>query len=193
VRVDENCQRANERTRASLWFEPKELRRLRAAIIEEITMAIARKLEEYMVGRGVAYDVVMHPHSHSSMETAERAHVPGNCLAKSVVLEDDNGYLMAVLPSTYHVRLSELSRELNRKLRLATEDELKTLFTDCETGAIPPVGTAWGMTTVIDESLATQPEIYFEAGDHERLIRMKGDAFMALMPGAALASFSHRI
>jgi Ala-tRNA(Pro) deacylase len=86
-----------------------------------------------------------------------------------------------------------LSRELNRKLRLATEKELPTLFGDCELGAIPPVGLAYGMTTVIDDSLTDQPEIYFEAGDHEKLIRMNREDFMALMGHAGHARFAARM
>jgi Ala-tRNA(Pro) deacylase len=101
-------------------------------------MAIAHRVENYMMQYGVQYDVITHPHSHSSMETAELAHVPGDRLAKSVVLEDEDGFLMAVLPSTRHVRLGQLSREMNRRFRLATEEEIGALFEDCERGAIPP-------------------------------------------------------
>jgi Ala-tRNA(Pro) deacylase len=128
----------------------------------------------------VQYDVVTHSHSRSSMETAELAQVPGDRLAKSVVLEDEDGFLMAVLPST-HLRLGRLSRELNRRFRLATEEDGGALFEDCEPGAIPPLGSAYGMHTIVDDSLAEQPEIYFEAGDHERLIRVSREQFMQLM------------
>lgn len=125
------------------------------------------------------------------METAELAHVPGDRLAKSVVLEDDDGFMMAVLSSTRHIRLGQLSRELNRKLRLATEDELPNFFTDCELGAIPPVGPAYGMKTVIDDDLAKRPEVYFEAGDHEMLIRMSQEQFMSMMHSARHARFGY--
>jgi Ala-tRNA(Pro) deacylase len=154
-------------------------------------MTIAHKVQEYMGAHGVAYEVVAHPHSHSSMETAELAHVPGHRLAKSVVLEDEDGFVMAVLPSTCHVRLGVLSRELNRRLRLATESQLQTLFADCETGAIPPVGLAYGIPTIVDERLTQLPEVYFEAGDHEQLIRMKADQFARLMEHVGHARFAH--
>lgn len=152
-------------------------------------MAIASTLHDHMAQQGIRYDVVGHPHSHNSMETAEFAHVPGSRLAKSVVLEDDKGFLMAVLPSTQHVRLGVLNRELNRNLRLATEDELALLFGDCELGAIPPLGQLYGLRTIMDDSLVQQPEIYFEAGDHEKLIRMSHDEFMMLMDGVSHVSF----
>ena len=155
-------------------------------------MATASRVEDYLMRHGVHCDVLTHPHSHSSMETAELARVPGDRVAKSVILEDDDGYVMAVLPSTYHVRLGKLSRELNRRLRLATEDELARLFTDCETGAIPPLGLAYGMPTIVDDSLALQSEIYCEGGDHETLLHMNRDAFMALMEHADHARFARR-
>ncbi len=153
-------------------------------------MAIAHTVEDYIVQHGIKYDVVSHPHSHNSMETAELAHVPGERLAKSVVLEDYNGFVMAVLPSTCHIKLRKVNRALKRKLRLATENELLMLFADCERGAVPAIGLAYGMTTVVDDSLADQPEIYFEAGDHEKLIHMEKQDFMALMDRAGHARFA---
>jgi Ala-tRNA(Pro) deacylase len=153
-------------------------------------MAIAHKVQDYMTEHGVRYDIVTHPHSHNSMETAELAHVPGHRLAKSVILEDEDGFVMAVLPSTCHVRLGVLSRELNRRLHLAQESQLQFLFADCELGAIPPVGLAYGLPTVIDERLADMPEIYFEAGDHEQLVRIDRDQFAVLMEHVGHARFA---
>jgi Ala-tRNA(Pro) deacylase len=144
-------------------------------------MAIATRVRDFMQQHGLRYDVLSHPHSYSSMDTAQQAHVPGASLAKAVVLEDDVGYLMAVLPSTRHVQLGRLSRELNCQLRLATEEELAPIFNDCELGAIPPIGAEYGMRMVMDESLAEQPEIYFEAGDHERVIQMSREDFLTMM------------
>ena len=156
-------------------------------------MSIAHTVESYIEERGIPYDVISHEHSHSSAQTAELAHVPGDRLVKSVLLEDDDGYVMAVLPSTCHVRLGRLSRELNRKLRLATEKSLPGVFGDCELGAIPPVGLAYGVATIVDDDIAQQPEVYFEAGDHEKLIRVSREDFRALMDHAGRARFAARI
>jgi Ala-tRNA(Pro) deacylase len=97
---------------------------------------------------------------------------------------------MAVLPSTCHVQLGDLSARLHRSLRLASEKDLPSVLGDCELGAVPPVGAAYGILTVVDESLTEQPEIYFEAGDHERLIRMQRKDFVALMERAERARFA---
>lgn len=144
-------------------------------------MAIPSRVQEYMAEHGLRYDVLTHPHSHNSMETAHLARVPANCLAKSVVLEDDDGFLMAVLPSTQHVQLGWLGKAMNCNMRLASEEDLSSLFRDCDIGAIPPLGAAYGMRMVVDDSLVGQEEIYFEAGDHEKLIQMSRADFMTMM------------
>lgn len=153
-------------------------------------MSIAYRVENYLIEHDVPYDVVAHPHTATSLETAEMAHVPGDRIAKTVVLEDDQGYLMAVVPASCRIDLGELHRQMNRNLGLATEPELNSLFDDCELGAVPPVGLAYGIETIVDDSLAEQSEIYFEAGDHECLIRVSGEGFDSIMEDMQHGYFS---
>ncbi len=156
-------------------------------------MAISTTLQACLRDKGSRYEVVHHPYSHSSIETAAAAHIHGESLAKTVLLEDEQGYVAAVLPSTHAVRLSELWAKTGRHLTLANEADVRELFKDCDVGALPPVCTAYGMKTYLDESLAQQPEVYFEAGDHEELIHMDSEQFLSLMDSAERARFAHRM
>jgi Ala-tRNA(Pro) deacylase len=156
-------------------------------------MSMSATLQDCLSSKGSRYEIVRHPHSHSSVETAAAAHVPGDRLAKTVLFEDEYGYVAAVLPSTYAVRLSELWAKTGRRLQLAKEVDLRELFKDCDLGALPPVCTAYGMRTYLDESLAHQPDVYFEAGDHEELIHMGTDQFLDLMEEAERARFARRM
>ena len=134
--------------------------------------------------------MLTHPHTSTSLETAHAAHVPGDRIAKSVVLEDERGYLMAILPASHRVSLDALERQLHRKLALASEAELTGLFEDCEIGAVPPVADPYGMPAVIDDRLWNLPDVYFEAGDHEDLIHLSGEAFQEIQVHAQHGSFS---
>ncbi len=155
-------------------------------------MSIAMTLSNFLAEHDVPYDILTHPHTTSSGESAQASHIPGALLAKSVVLEDDMGYLMVVVPSNRRVDLGELHRQLNRDLGLATESELGNLFRDCEIGALPAIGTAYGVETVVDDAIAEQPEVYFEAGDHEQLIHVSAETFQALLGDATRhGNFSH--
>lgn len=144
-------------------------------------MAIAQTVKTFLDSRQIHYDVVRHSPADTSMKTAAAAHVPGNRLAKSVILKDETGYVMAVVPSTHRIELGRLHREMHRPLGLATETEVSGIFSDCNLGAIPALGPAYGIMTVVDDELATQPDIYFEAGDREELIHVSGKEYLTLM------------
>lgn len=144
-------------------------------------MAIAMTLRSYLEDHSVHYDTVEHHHTEAAIDSAKSAHVPPHQMAKAVVLEDDSGYIVSVLPSNNRLNLGWVNEELQRDLRLATEPELKNLFEDCDTGAIPALSSAYGLKVIWDDQLKHASDIYIEAGDHEHLIHLKGEDFRALM------------
>ncbi len=156
-------------------------------------MPMSRRLRWYLDARGVKYEVLPHLRTHTSLQTAREAHVAPERLAKSVLLEDEQGYLMAILPASRRIELERLERQTGRHLELATEPELVERFHDCQVGAVPPLGEAFGIRTLIDDSLLVAEDIYFEAGDHEDVVHVDGDSFRELMADAMHGSFSQPI
>ena len=144
-------------------------------------MAIATTLKSFLEEHHVEYDMVNHIHSETALESAHSAHVPSHQVAKAVVLEDEDGYVVSVLPSTNRLDLEWVNKTLDRKLEMAREDELSKLFQDCEPGAVPALSNAYGLDVVWDDQLQNATDIYIEAGDHENLIHMQGDSFRELM------------
>ena len=153
-------------------------------------MTIAPTLATYLEQAGIQPEVLTHPHSPSASRTAEASHVSGNQVAKAVLLKDETGYLLAVLPASRHLRLDAVEALTGRSLTLAAEDEIGRAFPDCEVGAVPPVGVAYGLPAVIDDSLVEESEIYLEGGDHTTLVRVTRAEFAQLMQGAQAGSFS---
>lgn len=155
-------------------------------------MALANTVKKYLEANGVAFDLVGHAKTGSSHETARAAHVPDDHIAKGVILKDEAGtYLMAVIPGSNWVRVHVLRDELDRALELAPEAEVDAVFTDCEPGAIPAVGPAYGIETIMDEALTTLSKVYFEAGDHQNLVCITGADFRKLLSGVRHRFFSH--
>ena len=156
-------------------------------------MTISATVQRYLQGRGVPYEVLTHAPTGSSAETAQSAHVSGDRIAKTVVLrvgDAANGYLLAVLPASHHLSLELLRRWLGRSVELASEQEIGKLFPDCDLGAIPPLGEAYGLDAALDDALAGLAEVCFEGGDHRTLIKVGGEDFRQLMAGARHGRFS---
>ncbi|MGM9487307.1 aminoacyl-tRNA deacylase [Ideonella sp. YS5] len=145
-------------------------------------MSIPLRVTSYLEHHGVRYEVCAHAYSRTSAQTARQAHLPPHLLAKSVLIEDEKGCVLAVLPADRQVRLGQLAKLLGRHdLHLADEARVADVMSGCLRGAVPAVGMAWGLETVVDDELAGNEVVYFEAGDHERLLRMTRDQFAALM------------
>lgn len=153
-------------------------------------MAIATRLKRYLDDRATKYDVLSHPPAPSASRTAEASHVSGDRLAKGVVLRKGGEYLLAVLPASRHLVLEEIERWLGRPVELATEAEIGPLFPDCEVGAVPAIGSAYGVDLAVDDSLEQATEVYFEGGDHATLIRVTTEDFRRLTADAPRMRFS---
>lgn len=147
-------------------------------------MSIAYRVQDYIAENGLAWDPVAHAVSQSCMEAARLAGVPAHRVAKAIVLKDAYGYLEVVIPANGHLDVRPLCRALYRDLQLASEAELQQLFSDCAIGAVPPVGSAYGLPTLWDESLGDGSDVYFEGGDHRTLVHMSGADFGELMRSA---------
>ena len=117
----------------------------------------------------------------------------GHRLAKAVIVKDSEHYMMVVLPADQHVHLGRLHQQLGHEVGLASEQELHSLFPDCEQGAIPPLGTAYQVDTLVDYSMKGDEDVFFESGDHEHLIKMSGKDFRALMGDVQRFHVSHHL
>ncbi|UHD14800.1 aminoacyl-tRNA deacylase [Thiocapsa bogorovii] len=156
-------------------------------------MSIPSTLQSYLKEQSVDFALVRHPHTGASMDTAQAAHVPGDHLAKGVVVSQDGRYLLVVVPADYHVHLGRLHEHLGEPVGLATEAEVAGLFPDCEPGAVPPIGGAYALRTLVDRHLMNLPEVYFESGDHEHLVKISGDRFADLMRAAEVVDVGRHL
>jgi Ala-tRNA(Pro) deacylase len=154
-------------------------------------MAIAERVQNQLSEHGIEYRLVPHPRTYSTRQSALEAYVAEDHIAKAVVVKDDGGYVMVVVPGNSRVKLEALQEELDRPLELAAEAQIEPLFLDCRPGAVPPLGRAYGLETCLDQALTTLANVYFEAGDHEELVHVSGEAFRTLLQGARQGHFSH--
>ena len=102
-------------------------------------MGISLTLQSYLGDHHVAYDVTKHNRTGNSSRTAEASHVPGEKLAKGVVLKSGGNYILAVLAASRHIAMEAVEKVTGAPVMLASEAEASMLFPDCEEGAVPVV------------------------------------------------------
>jgi len=144
-------------------------------------MAIASPIREYLNTEDVSYVAFTHPVAFTAQQEAAVAHVPGWAWAKIVVCFADDEPIQAVVPAPLHVDLGRLRALAHASvLRLAQEKEFRQLYPDCELGAMPPFGPLYHQRVFVDESMADQEEIVFNAGTHRDAIRMGSRDFIEM-------------
>lgn len=153
-------------------------------------MSIAPRLRSYLDEQHAQYDVIPHVPTTSSLQSAIASHVPAEKIAKGVLLDTDEGYLLAVLPANHRIMLSDLADEFGSRPNLVEESDLDMIFPDCAMGAIPALGAGYDVPMIVDDSIDSQSDVYLEAGDHKSLIHMTHKEFARLTEGARHGRFS---
>lgn len=154
-------------------------------------MSISSTVQMYLERNHAPYHLRHHPYTETAMRSAFAARVPAHRVAKGVVLKDDEGFIMAVVPSDRQVDIGSVNSRLNRLLEPASQRDVKLLFNDCEAGAVPTLGQAYNMKVIWDDSLANEELCYMESGDHSELLEFDKRTFMTLMQGQMHGMISH--
>jgi Ala-tRNA(Pro) deacylase len=153
-------------------------------------VGISIALAQYLAEQRVPYDVIEHAHTETASRTAAVSRIPPDRVAEAVVFKCGDGFILAVLPASRQIQIGELRKHLGEDIDLANEEQIETLFLDCDLGAVPALGAAYGLKVIVDDSLASQPEIYLEGGDHASLVHISGTTFRKLVADAARANFT---
>jgi Ala-tRNA(Pro) deacylase len=153
-------------------------------------MGVAKAVKGYLVSHEIDYDVIEHEPTMTASEAASASHISAGKVAKGVLIKGEDGYLVAVVPANRRVLLSELESCMQEAVHLASEDEAAGILNDCSRGAIPPVGDPYGLDVIIDYSMDTLGDVYFEGGDHQTLVHVTDDQFAKMTEDALHGSFS---
>ena len=140
------------------------------------------KLKDYLDQENIRYTTIKHSTAYTAQEVAQLAHIPGDEMAKTVIVKIDDKQAMVVLPATEHIDLEILGGALGAKnVSLATEAEFMPQFSDCEIGAMPPFGNLYHMDVYVEEALSQDEMIAFNACSHNELIEMSYVDFASLV------------
>ena len=146
-------------------------------------MSLPNRLKSVLDSNQIPYESLPHTTTYTAQGTAAVMQISGKDVAKTIVLRagpSGEDTILAVLPGSRHAKLDKLSAAIGKPVRLATELEFTDLFPDCELGAMPPFGALYNLPVYVDESLAKDKEVVFNAGTHHDAVRMTYEDFVRL-------------
>jgi len=154
-------------------------------------MNALHRMERFLDAHHIPFDLVAHPRSQTSAETARLAGVPADRIAKGVLLNGDDCQMVAMIPADQEIHLGRLGLDLGVEVSLADEASVSALFSECDPGVVPGLPNAWGVEMVWDDALLAKSDVYLEAGDHERLLHIETRYLREAFGDAPHCHFSH--
>jgi Ala-tRNA(Pro) deacylase len=147
----------------------------------------------YLREQQAPFAIGIHPIAYTAQDVAAAEHIPNQIMAKVVVVSADGALVMLVLPTSHRVDLAKVVAALGAKeLYLVDEQDLTTAFPDCEVGAMPPFGNLYNIPVYVDQQLAEDGTIVFQAGTHTETIRMPYADYARLVRPTVIDFARHR-
>ncbi len=152
-----------------------------------------QKLKKFLDDNGIKYVSIQHSAAYTAQEVAALAHIPGELMAKTVMVKIDGRMAMAVVPASHQIDFDRLREVAGAEsAELASEEEFKDYFPACDVGAMPPFGNLYDLPVYCANALSEDLEIAFSAGSHSELIRLAFADYEQLVQ-PEIATFSKRV
>ncbi len=143
---------------------------------------LTNRLKEFLDTNSIKYVIITHSQAFTANEIARTTHIPGKEMAKTIMVKIDGKIAMIVLPASCKIDFVLLKQATGANdIVLASENEFKDMFPECEVGAMPPFGNIYGIDVFVADSLTEDEEIVFNAGSHTDLVKMSYKDFTALV------------
>lgn len=156
-------------------------------------MSASIRIRHYLDSHGIRYGVVHHAWAVTLEQAAQEAGIPLEQVAKGLLLNDDDGLILAVFPASHHVDFDALRTQMRRNFELAPHETVSSVFKDCEPSAIPPLGDVYGLETIMDETLLAHNEIFIAVGENNHFLRIKVGGFQLIQSNAWHMQFTHPV
>ena len=152
----------------------------------EVVMALTPDdLREYLLARESPAELVPAAKPTPTAKAAAKAlGVPEGAIAKSLLVNVDGGFVLAVAPGDRRVDLPRVAALVGgaKKVRMANAQEVEA-HTGFLPGGVPPVGHLTPLPLLLDSSLLYRVEVYAGGGDDRTMLRISPLEILRLTGG----------
>ena len=157
----------------------------------KVSKSPMKSLLTWLESEGIEYEVHEHDRSFTAMATARAEGVDPKTFEKVIwVRSAEGGNALIAIDSEDHLDLRKAREVLKSgRVQLVPEEEIELLAPDCEPGAMPAVGSLFGIPTFADLDVRAEPQISFNAGSHTVAVRVDRAAWEKAL-GVVYADFA---
>ncbi|WP_404368899.1 HDOD domain-containing protein [Marinobacter sp.] len=150
-------------------------------------MALSTRLELYLSRKGIPFDEISVTPGSNFEAAVLHSGLPREEVIRASLLIDLRGVVMAVHPFDARLDLEAVQKLTSRRLQPLTGPQADRLYDDCQPGFHPPIGGAWELPVLVEESVMSMPRAVMAGGSDRSLIAMEGRALRLALAGARKA------
>ncbi len=174
---------------------PSDLKRIAGANrIKEVIKGdkeVVARIKKILDTRAMTYTFEEHEAVRTSEEAAALRGTDLSNGAKALILvgKKSKTHVMVVIPGDKKIAMDKVTEKIGEKVEFEKPDTILEKY-GIKVGGVPPFGNILGMKVLMDESIATKPEVSFNAGMQTCSITMNGSD-IAEATEAMLGNFSN--
>ncbi len=144
-------------------------------------MSLATLIQNHLTAHNVPYVVVTRG---AADDSSADTRVPLEKTVKSVVLQDRDGLLLAVIAADRALNIPSLQQVLQRSIELVPPHDYVTLFKGWAPTTFSPFANNYGVRVLVDSHLAAQDMAFFENSHPNEYVRVDRAGLRKLHEGA---------
>jgi prolyl-tRNA editing enzyme YbaK/EbsC (Cys-tRNA(Pro) deacylase) len=135
---------------------------------------VMTQVTEHLQARGVPFAPIAHRQACTSIDEARALGIEAGEVLKTVAVRAAGGYALMAVPATGRLDMHLVRAAVgDRRVRLATEQELLRDFPGVEPGALPPLGSLLGAPLFVDQSVLRHETVVFAAGSQTESVQIR--------------------
>jgi Ala-tRNA(Pro) deacylase len=132
------------------------------------------RVREHLESQGVKFEPIAHQQAYTSVAEARALGISASEVIKTVAVRVAGGHALMVVPATCRLDMHLVQAAVgDRRVRLATEEELGRDFPDIEMGALPPLGSLLGAPVYVDPEVFQHDTVVFAAGSQTESVQIR--------------------
>jgi HD-like signal output (HDOD) protein/prolyl-tRNA editing enzyme YbaK/EbsC (Cys-tRNA(Pro) deacylase) len=138
-------------------------------------------LQHYLDSHHARYELLERNRERGLEVAAKASGFPFEKVARATILEDEKGLVLAVTHLGALIDINRLNEYMERNFKPLAGSLIDRIFHDCAPGCHPPVGGAYRLEVIVDQSLDEADVLYFEPGSIDAWIKMPKDEFLRVI------------
>jgi HD-like signal output (HDOD) protein/prolyl-tRNA editing enzyme YbaK/EbsC (Cys-tRNA(Pro) deacylase) len=149
-----------------------------------IPAAVQKVFEQYQNSQEDTVGVLSDP------EVVERQGIAPQHIVKMVLMNDTLGRLQVIFPANCMLDVDLLNKTLGRSLVALPSDDLNSLMAQHSLTELPAIADITGLPAIVDTRIAALTDIYVDAGESDKLIKLSKAFFDQSTAKAKSESFT---